>query len=95
MIREELGRIEWQGEQVYCTQSHIVLASMMIVKQLMPLLPKDDEEINAQVKCLHASHSIAMNRSEQNLSKTLVNLMFPLFSTFVSSPTFNNCHKPR
>jgi hypothetical protein len=54
MIREELGRIEWQGEQVYRTQAHIVLASVMIVKQLMPLLPKDDEEINAQVKCLHA-----------------------------------------
>jgi hypothetical protein len=54
MICEELGQIEWQGEQVYRTLAHNALASMMIIDQLMPLLPKDGEEINTQVKRLHA-----------------------------------------
>jgi hypothetical protein len=30
-----------------------------------------------------------------NLSKTLMSLVFPSFSTFVSTPTLNHCHKPR
>jgi hypothetical protein len=52
MIHKELDRIEYQGEQVYCTPTHNTLASRMIVDQLTPLLPKDSGEVNAQVKCL-------------------------------------------
>jgi hypothetical protein len=54
MLHEELGRIEWQCEQVYRTPAHNALAPRMIVDQLMPLPPKDSEEINTQVKRLHA-----------------------------------------
>jgi hypothetical protein len=42
-IREELDRIEYQGEWVYRTPAHNALASRMIIDQLTPLLPKDSE----------------------------------------------------
>jgi hypothetical protein len=32
---------------------------------------------------------------DPNLSKTLVSLMFPLFSTFMRTPTLNTYHKSR
>jgi hypothetical protein len=54
MLHEEIDRIKWQGEQVYRTPAHNALASRVIVDQLNPLLPKDSEEVNAQVRCLHA-----------------------------------------
>jgi hypothetical protein len=54
MLHEEIGQIEWQGEQVYRTPAHNALASRVIIDQLTPLLPKDSKEINAQVKLLHA-----------------------------------------
>jgi hypothetical protein len=38
-----------QGEQVYNTPAHNALASQVIINQLMPLLPKDSEEVNLQV----------------------------------------------
>jgi hypothetical protein len=53
-VREELGRIQYQGEQVFRTPAHNALTSRMIVDQLAPLLPKDSEEVNVQVKCLQA-----------------------------------------
>jgi hypothetical protein len=52
LIREEFGWIKYQGEQVYCTLALNALASRMIIDQLTPLLPKDNEEVNAQVKRL-------------------------------------------
>jgi hypothetical protein len=54
MLHEELGRIEWQGEQVYRTLAHNALGSWVIIDQLTPLLPKESEEVNLQVKRLHA-----------------------------------------
>jgi hypothetical protein len=54
MLHEEIGQIEWHGEQVYRTPAHNALASRVIIDQLTPLLPKDCKEINAQVKLLHA-----------------------------------------
>jgi hypothetical protein len=53
-LQEELGRIKWQGEKVFRTPAHNALASRAILDQLMPLLPKDSEEVNLQVKRLHA-----------------------------------------
>jgi hypothetical protein len=46
MNREELDRIEYQGEQIYRMLAHNTLASRMIIDQLTPLLPKDSEEVN-------------------------------------------------
>jgi hypothetical protein len=48
MLHEELDRIEWQAEL-----EHNALASQVIVDQLTPFLPKDNEEVNLQVKQLH------------------------------------------
>jgi hypothetical protein len=53
-LHKELGRIEWQGEQVYHMPTHNALASRVIVDQLTPLLPMESEEISLQVKWLHA-----------------------------------------
>jgi hypothetical protein len=53
MLHEEISRIEWQGEQVYHMPAYNALASRVIVDQLTPLLPKDNEVVNAQVKHLH------------------------------------------
>jgi hypothetical protein len=53
-LHEEIGRIEWQGEQVYRTATHNALASKVIIDQLTPLLPMDSEEVSVQVKHLHA-----------------------------------------
>jgi hypothetical protein len=53
-LHEEIDRIKWQGEQVYHTPAHNALVSRVIVDQLTPLLPKDSEEVNTQVKRLHA-----------------------------------------
>jgi hypothetical protein len=53
-IKEELGQNEYQGEQVFCTSAHNALTSWMIIDKLVPLLPKNNEEVNAQVKRLRA-----------------------------------------
>jgi hypothetical protein len=50
LIHEEIGRIEYQGEQVYRN----ALASRMLIDQITPHLPKDNEEVNAHVKRLQA-----------------------------------------
>jgi hypothetical protein len=31
MLHEEIGQIEWQGEQVYCTPAHIAFSSKVII----------------------------------------------------------------
>jgi hypothetical protein len=54
MLHEELGRIEWQGMQVYRTLAHNTLASRVIIDELTPLLPKDSEQVAAQVKRLYS-----------------------------------------
>jgi hypothetical protein len=54
MLHKEIDWIKWQGEQVYHTPAHIALASKVIIDQLTPLLPKDSEEVNEQVKRLDA-----------------------------------------
>jgi hypothetical protein len=54
MLHEEIGRIECQGEQVCCPPARNALASRVIIDQLSRLLSKDNEEVNAQVKRLHA-----------------------------------------
>jgi hypothetical protein len=54
LIHEEIGRIEYQGEQVYRTPTHNALASRMLIDQITPHLPKDNEEVNAHVKRLQA-----------------------------------------
>jgi hypothetical protein len=67
-IHEELDRIEWQGEQVYRTSAHNALASRAIIDKLTPLLPKDSEEVNLQVKQLHAMlDATMMTDPTQNL----------------------------
>jgi hypothetical protein len=50
LIHEEIGRIKYQGEQVYRN----ALASRMLIDQITPHLPKDNEEVNAHVKRLQA-----------------------------------------
>jgi hypothetical protein len=54
MLHEEIGRIEWQGEQIYNTPTRNTVSSRVVLDQLTPLLPKDSEVVNAQFKCLHA-----------------------------------------
>jgi hypothetical protein len=49
-ICEEIGQIEYQGEQVYYMPAHNALASRMLIDQLTPHLPKDNEEVHMQVK---------------------------------------------
>jgi hypothetical protein len=44
----------YHGEQVYYTLAHNALASRMIIDQLTPHLPKDNEEVNVHVKRLQA-----------------------------------------
>jgi hypothetical protein len=51
---EELDHIDWHCELVYPTLAHNALASWAIVHKFMPLLPKDSEEVNLQVKWLRA-----------------------------------------
>jgi hypothetical protein len=58
-IREEISRIEYQGEQVYRTPAHNTLASRMLIDQLTHHLPKDNEEVNVHVKRLHAILDVA------------------------------------
>jgi hypothetical protein len=53
-LQEELSRMEWLGKQVYHMPAHNTLASQAIINKLMPLLPKDSEEVNLQVRQLHA-----------------------------------------
>jgi hypothetical protein len=50
--------IEWQGEKVYHTSAHNAMASRAIVDKLMPLLPKDNEEANVQVRQLYVMLNI-------------------------------------
>jgi hypothetical protein len=47
----EICRIEYQGEQVYHTLVQNIMASRLL-RSTHPHLPKDNEEINAHVKCL-------------------------------------------
>jgi hypothetical protein len=54
MLHKELRWIEWQGNQVYRMPTHNALPTRVIVDQFTPLLPKDSEEVNLQVKRLHA-----------------------------------------
>jgi hypothetical protein len=49
-----MGRIEYQGEQVYRTPAQNGLASRMHIDQLIPHLPKDNEDVNAHMKGLQA-----------------------------------------
>jgi hypothetical protein len=49
-IREEISQIEYQGLQVYRTPAHSAFDSRMLIDQLTPHLPKDNKEVNAQVK---------------------------------------------
>jgi hypothetical protein len=51
-IHDEISQIEYQGEQVYRTTTQNALASKMLINQLIPHLPKDNEEVNAHVKRL-------------------------------------------
>jgi hypothetical protein len=51
-ICEEISQIEYQGEQVYRMPAPNTLASRMLINQLTPHLPKDNEEVNAHVKHL-------------------------------------------
>jgi hypothetical protein len=59
-IHEEIGRIKYQGEQVYHTPTNNALASRMLIDQLTPHLSKDNEEVNAQVKRLQDMLDIAI-----------------------------------
>jgi hypothetical protein len=45
-----MDQIEYQGEQVYHTSVQNALASSMLIDQLTPHMPKDNEEVNAHVK---------------------------------------------
>jgi hypothetical protein len=49
-----MGRIEYQGKQVYRTLVQNAMASRILIDQLTPHLPKDNEEVSAHVKCLQA-----------------------------------------
>jgi hypothetical protein len=49
-IREEISQIEYQGLQVYRTPAHSAFDSRMLIDQLTPHLPKENKEVNAQVK---------------------------------------------
>jgi hypothetical protein len=53
-IHEEIGRIEYQGEQVYRIPASNALALRVLIDQLTPHLPKDNEEVNPHVKCFQA-----------------------------------------
>jgi hypothetical protein len=53
-IQGEMGWIEYQGEQVYYTPAQNALASRMLIDQLTPHLPKDNQEVTAHVKRLQA-----------------------------------------
>jgi hypothetical protein len=53
-IHEEIGRIEYQGEQVYRTPAQNALSSRILIDQLTPHLPKDNKEVNAHLKRLQA-----------------------------------------
>jgi hypothetical protein len=44
---------------VYRTPAHNAMASCVIVDKLMPLLPKGSEEVDLQVKQLHAKLKVA------------------------------------
>jgi hypothetical protein len=51
-ISEEIGRIKYQGEQLYRMPANNALPSRMLIDQLTPHLPKDNEVVNAHVKHL-------------------------------------------
>jgi hypothetical protein len=51
-IWQEMDRIEYQGEEAHHTPMQNTLPSMMLIGQLTPHLPKDNEEVNAHVKHL-------------------------------------------
>jgi hypothetical protein len=44
--------MEYQGEQVYRMLAQNVLALRMLIDQITPHLPKDNEEVNVHVKWL-------------------------------------------
>jgi hypothetical protein len=70
-IHEEFDQVEYQGEQVYRTLAHYALSSRMLVDQIIPHLPKDNEEVNAHVKRLQAMFDTAtvIPRSEKEGTK--------------------------
>jgi hypothetical protein len=47
-----MGWIEYQGEQVYHTLTQNALASGMLIDHLILHLPKDNQEVTADVKRL-------------------------------------------
>jgi hypothetical protein len=49
-----------KGEHVYRTPTQNALALRMTVDQLTLLLPRDSEDVNAQVKHLHAMLDMAI-----------------------------------
>jgi hypothetical protein len=53
-IHEEIGRIEYQEEQVYRISAPNALSLRVLIDQLTPHLPKDNEEVNPHVKCFQA-----------------------------------------
>jgi hypothetical protein len=52
-LHGELNRLEWRDEHVYHTLARNSMASWAIVDQLMPLLPKHNEQAACQVKQLY------------------------------------------
>jgi hypothetical protein len=60
LIHEEFCQVEYQGEQVYRTPAHIAFASRMLVDQITPHLPKDNEDVNAHVNQLQVMLDAAM-----------------------------------
>jgi hypothetical protein len=59
LIREEIGRIEYQGEHVYRTPAHNALSLRMLIDQLTPHPPKDNEKVNVHVKHLQVMLDVA------------------------------------
>jgi hypothetical protein len=52
LIRDEIGQIEYHGEEVYRTAAHNAMALRMLIDQITPHFPKGNEEVNAHVKRL-------------------------------------------
>jgi hypothetical protein len=47
-----MGQIEYKGEQVYRTPAQNALASRMLIDQLTPHLPKDNEEVVKRLQAM-------------------------------------------
>jgi hypothetical protein len=55
----------YQGEHVYCTPGRNALASTILIDQITPHLPKENEEVNAHVKHLQAMHAAGLKTSAE------------------------------